>query len=96
MRRRKGKFDDLGTAYCDAELREMRSKDEIPEMYLALRKIGRDAPQSGVIPLPAILNKSFQEMVLATLRKFYTRKQIKKWEAILQALEEDAKKGHKK
>ena len=90
MRHRK---DEPGF-YCDSELRKMRS-DDIPEMYLALRKINIDIPAKEIID-PIITNKAFRQQVDATIRRFYSKEQIEKWEGILRIQEEDTKEGEYK
>ncbi len=75
--------------YCDSELRKMRS-DDIPEMYIALRKIGVELPAEEILR-PILITKAFREQVVATIRRFYTREQIEKWEAILRGREEGTK-----
>ena len=82
MRHRK---DEPGF-YCDSELRKMRS-DDIPEMYLALRKINIDIPAKEIID-PIITNRAFREQVSATIQRFYTREQVDRWEKILKDQEE--------
>ncbi len=87
MRRREGEYagegrDGVVVLYTDAQLREMRG-GYIPEMYLALRKIGQDAPQ-GEVPLPEMLSRSFREQVVATILRFYTKEQIERGEKILE------------
>lgn len=88
MRRRKGEYESYGIFYSDSELRKMRS-DDIPEMYIALRKIWEEEGPFA----DSLVHKSFIEQVSATIDRFYTKEQIKKWEEILRGRKEDTKEG---